>query len=422
MITEITDTQNAMSCVLFDAECRFCTRLAKRFALVLHWHRIALAPLQTPWVVDLLGRGSGNNWSEMLLWTSGGATYGGADALIELTRKIWWARPLYWLSRVPAVKPALRRGCAWVAQRRRCLEDACRVQDAPTSRGGSVLKWLPALGLPVLAMALGQKLPGWALMWVMAVALFIGAKWITAYRLLGARAAISRLRLIAYALLWPGMDALAFCTGNSGPRPPTREWALATAKSLLGAALVWFAVPWAGAAHPIAQGWVGMIGLGLLLHFGTFHLVSLVWRTLGIDARPIMHSPVWAPSLSAFWGGHWNRAFSDLMHPHLLAPLARRMGIRRALLVVFLVSGLLHELVISVPAHGGFGLPTLYFIAQGLGLLLERSRVGRRLGLGRGMSGRWFALVAAGGPAFWLFHSPFIHRVILPMLHAIGAT
>ncbi len=31
------------------------------------------------------------------------------------------------------------------------------------------------------------------------------------------------------------------------------------------------------------------------------------------------------------------------------------------------------------------------------------------------------AFVVTAAPAFWLFHPPFVHRVILPMLHAIGA-
>jgi len=88
---------------------------------------------------------------------------------------------------------------------------------------------------------------------------------------------------------------------------------------------------------------------------------------------------------------------------------------------VFLASGLIHDLVISLPAHGGYGLPTGYFILQGLGITLERSAAGRRLGLQRGFPGWLFMFVVAAGPAFWLFHPPFVLRVILPFMHAIRA-
>jgi hypothetical protein len=51
--------------------------------------------------------------------------------------------------------------------------------------------------------------------------------------------------------------------------------------------------------------------------------------------------------------------------------------------------------VITVPARGGYGLPTAYFLLQGAGLLLERSTWGRRLGLGTGIPGRAFTLIFA---------------------------
>jgi hypothetical protein len=59
---------------------------------------------------------------------------------------------------------------------------------------------------------------------------------------------------------------------------------------------------------------------------------------------------------------------------------------------------------------------------QGAGLLAERSRVGKPLGLGRGWPGRLFAVAVIAGPAFWLFHPPFVTRVVNPFLTAIGAT
>jgi hypothetical protein len=91
------------------------------------------------------------------------------------------------------------------------------------------------------------------------------------------------------------------------------------------------------------------------------------------------------------------------------------------MLATFFASGLVHELVISVPAGGGYGLPTGYFVLQGLGVAGERSGVGRFLGLGQGWRGWVFMIAVTAGPAFWLFPPPFVHNVILPMLGVIGA-
>ena len=287
--------------------------------------------------------------------------------------------------------------------------------------GVRAFDWISALLPTGLVLSLGTTLPAWAWMWTIAFALFLGAKWVTIQGFLRSGKRVNPRRLLAFGLLWPGMDLRAFC-GPSPVRPPAGcEWAGAAAKTCLGAAVVWGGVRLVEATHPIPTGWVGMIGVVLLLHFGLFHLLSLVWRALGINARPIMRSPSSAPSLSRFWGESWNSAFSDLMHENVFKPLTKSIGPRGALLLVFLISGALHDLVISVPAHGGYGLPTSYFVLQGLALLFERSKPGRKLGLGSGIRGWCFVALVAGVPAFWLFHPVFIHQVILPMLHAIGA-
>jgi Membrane bound O-acyl transferase family len=134
-----------------------------------------------------------------------------------------------------------------------------------------------------------------------------------------------------------------------------------------------------------------------------------------------MQAPIFATSLVEFWSTRWNTAFSDLAHDLAFRPLARRFGVTSATLGVFLISGILHDLVISLPARAGYGLPTAYFLFQGLAVLAERSTIGRARGLGKGFRGWLFTLVCAGGPAFWLFHPPFVTNVILPMLRAIGA-
>jgi Membrane bound O-acyl transferase family len=125
--------------------------------------------------------------------------------------------------------------------------------------------------------------------------------------------------------------------------------------------------------------------------------------------------------VSEFWGKRWNIAFRDITYRFLFRPLAKSLGPRAGLAAGFLFSGLVHDLVISVPAGGGYGWPTLYFVVQGLGLLAERSKIGRQLGLGAGWRGRAFTMVVVFAPLFGLFHPPFVHAVILPFLDAIGA-
>ena len=142
---------------------------------------------------------------------------------------------------------------------------------------------------------------------------------------------------------------------------------------------------------------------------------------MGIDAAPIMSKPILSKTLSEFWGKRWNLGFRQLAHDFIFRPLHRRTGVVAAGLLVFAVSGLIHDLVISLPARGGYGLPTAYFILQGLGVRLERSALGRQLRFAKRATGWIFMLIVTAAPAFWLFHPPFVLRVILPFMHAIHA-
>ena len=264
--------------------------------------------------------------------------------------------------------------------------------------------------------------PRWVVMWVLAGALYAGCKWLTYRDALKGGATPGRRRALGYLLLWSGMDAPAFLSA-ADPRlgPRATEWTAAALKTLFGVALIWVAARLARPAAPLLAGWVGMTGLIFVLHFGTFHLLSLGWRTLGVDARPVMQSPLRSTSLAEFWGRRWNTAFHELATRFTFRPLRPVAGPVGATLLAFLASGLIHELVISLPAGGGYGLPTGYFLLQGCGLLGERARGARRWGLGRGWRGRLATFTVAAGPAFWLFPPVFIRHIILPMLGAIGA-
>jgi alginate O-acetyltransferase complex protein AlgI len=129
-----------------------------------------------------------------------------------------------------------------------------------------------------------------------------------------------------------------------------------------------------------------------------------------------MNAPLQSRSVAEFWGTRWNLGFHELANELVFRPTVARLGVAGALMLTFFASGVVHELVITVPARGGYGLPTLYFILQGLGLLIER-RIPRRRRLAR----RAFALAVVGLPAVILFPPPFVLNVFVPFMRAIGA-
>jgi alginate O-acetyltransferase complex protein AlgI len=60
-------------------------------------------------------------------------------------------------------------------------------------------------------------------------------------------------------------------------------------------------------------------------------------------------------------------------------PVEALAGANAGTMAVFIASGLLHELAITLPVRSGFGLPTVYFTLHGILTLLEK-RWGRPLG------------------------------------------
>jgi len=258
-------------------------------------------------------------------------------------------------------------------------------------------------------------------MWALSLAIYFGCKWLTWRRT--PVHGVPWWQHLAYLFAWPGLDPAAFLKPrceSSPSRPPAREWFFALGNLALGLVCFFGLANRLPAEHPYAIGWVAMIGIVLMLHFGIFQLLSCVWRMSGIEARPLMDNPLASVSLSEFWGRRWNTAFRDLTHRFLFRPLVPWLGPRWAVFAGFVFSGLVHDLVISVPAEGGYGGPTLYFLLQGAGLLIERAPIGKRLGLGRSWQGWLFTMVLLLGPVCLLFHPPFVVGVIVPFLHFAG--
>lgn len=134
----------------------------------------------------------------------------------------------------------------------------------------------------------------------------------------------------------------------------------------------------------IWQGW--QLPPLLLSYFGAI-ILWLVSETLGslvplltlptgrLLSPPHGSCPLLAKSLSEFWGQCWNLWMSDLFRRIIFRPM--RTCPVLALLMVFLVSGVLHEWVINMPLYlvtgkNCFGSMIVYFLLQAGGILVER--------------------------------------------------
>jgi hypothetical protein len=259
-------------------------------------------------------------------------------------------------------------------------------------------------------------------MWLLAFAIYAACKVLTWSAT--PVDAVPVWRQLAYLFAWPGLNAARFFAPQPLPasaRPSTAECVAGAFRTIAGALIFWSAHLLLGDSWHVLLGWAGMIGVVLMLHFGSFHLLSCFWRAMGIDAPPLMNRPTKSTSLIEFWSNRWNTAFRDITHQFVFRPLTRRFGLTAALLIGFFLSGVVHDLVISIPARGGYGGPTAFFMMQGIAILFEKSLFGQWLGLGRGWRGWLFTAGVLLVPAPLLFHRPFVIEVVVPFMRALGA-
>jgi D-alanyl-lipoteichoic acid acyltransferase DltB (MBOAT superfamily) len=158
-----------------------------------------------------------------------------------------------------------------------------------------------------------------------------------------------------------------------------------------------------------------LAGLSLILHFGILNLSTALWRRLGVDVSELFRSPYKARSLKEFWGKRWNLAFSEMTALIAYRPLKYKIGAENAVIISFLVSGLLHEIAISFPVSSGYGLPLLYFIIHAVAMQLEaKSLFVKRLLSHRLLSHIWvLSLLVIPMPI--LFHRAFVSEVLIPL-------
>src|SRR5438477_4200770 len=363
--------------ILYDGDCSSCTASARRFDRIFRRRGFLFLPLQTDWIMKRLDLEPGAPLEEMRVLTSNGRDIGGADAVIFLGRQIWWARPFVALARLPGMHNVLDRGYRWIAAHRGCDHIGCSLKERRSldrrfcksaAEKPPLLEfwpaWIPLIGFPPLALLARNHVAPWQFMWLMTGAIFLGCKWLTFW---SARRQIVDVQVghgLAYFFLWPGMNAKKFLdppaknltalsrqvlSGRTSevcgareqwpvapvseelsgkrpagvgrmPSPPDRgaNIAVAISEILLGAVLLFGLARFA--PHPLLTGWIGMIGMILVLHFGIFALLAIAWRAYGLDVQPIMDAPLNSTSLGEFWGRRWNGLFNQPPSENLFPP------------------------------------------------------------------------------------------------------
>jgi len=127
---EFTDRKErrARGWLFFDADCRFCARIARYLAPVLRRRGLGVAPLQDPRVGALLGMPSRELLQELRFLSSDGSQSGGANAVLAAAREIWWARPLVWLTMLPGAMCFLNDSYRSIAASRGCVREICETK------------------------------------------------------------------------------------------------------------------------------------------------------------------------------------------------------------------------------------------------------------------------------------------------------
>ena len=274
--------------------------------------------------------------------------------------------------------------------------------------------WIVTIFSVVLMKIFVSDLAPGTQMMALIFALFLGMKAVAVCAMLP-RGMTNFQRWTLFSLGWVGMSPLPFERNNTQ---------LVSKRTIIGGFI----------SILIGLGWLAVVcfllaksGPSLILliaafpafififHGGIFHLLAAFYQGKRIAVTEVMDYPISSRSLNEFWSKRWNIVFIGMLRQSVFLPVARKYGSRSALLISFLVSGLLHEVALSLPVNKGFGFPTLYFLIQALLIMAERHFL-------KGKMGRLLVIFSLLIPLPLLFHPAFLQEIMQPFLQQIIST
>jgi predicted DCC family thiol-disulfide oxidoreductase YuxK len=111
--------------VLYDADCGICTRMARFWMPTFSRLGLETAPLQSEWVATRTGLPLPQLLTDVRLLQTDGTLVSGPNVYRYLMRRLWWAYPLFLLSKVPVLSHAFDWGYRVFARHRSRISASC---------------------------------------------------------------------------------------------------------------------------------------------------------------------------------------------------------------------------------------------------------------------------------------------------------
>jgi predicted DCC family thiol-disulfide oxidoreductase YuxK len=117
--------------VLYDADCGVCTRLASFWGPTLARLGLATAPLQSQWVSERTGLALADLLTDVRLLETDGTLISGPNVYRYVMRRLWWAYPLFLLSKAPGLSRVFDWGYRAFARHRTRISATCGLPGTP---------------------------------------------------------------------------------------------------------------------------------------------------------------------------------------------------------------------------------------------------------------------------------------------------